>query len=79
MLESNSFRLYMLMGGVVVGALIIGMVFAFPMVEISDSATRAAYENVTGNELSADKSHLTMYEAIMFKMEADPRSNVRAY
>lgn len=80
MLEQNGFRLYMAIGGIIVVSLILAMVFAYPMVELDDSS-RDTYARVMdiNQDIVDEKTHLTMYESIMFTIQAEPRSDVRQY
>lgn len=80
MLETNGFRLYMVIGGVIVVALLLAMFFAYPMVELDDDSrdTYGRVMDVSLDEMN-EKEALTMYESVMFTIQAKPRSDVRQY
>ena len=77
MLEANTFRSMMLVGGVVVAALLIAMFFTAPMVPVDEQA-KTNYENVMDTDLG-DADHLTGYQAILFSVQGKTRGAVEHY
>lgn len=77
MLESNTFRSMMLMGGVMSLAVILACFFVAPLVPV-DAQAKANYENVMREDLG-DADHLTGYQAILFSVQGMTRGSVEHY
>ncbi|MCC2252084.1 hypothetical protein JUJ52_19305 [Virgibacillus sp. AGTR] len=77
MLESNTFRSMMLVGGVMSLAIIIACFFATPLVPI-DGKAKTNYENVMAADLG-DTEHLTGYQSILFAIKGKTRGSVDHY
>lgn len=77
MLESNTFRSMMLVGGVMSLAIIVAAFFAAPLVPI-DAKAKANYENIMQADLG-DADHLTGYQAILFSVHGKTRGSVDHY
>ena len=80
MLEQNSFRTFMLIGGVIITAVLVGFIFMMPIQEI-DAEMRDVYERTMRVELSEDEVEdgLTMYQVVRFNLEAKVRGRVGQY
>lgn len=77
MLEANTFRSMMLIGGVMSLAVIIACFFATPLVPVDEQAKRN-YENVMHEDLG-DADHLTGYQAILFSVQGKTRGTTEHY
>lgn len=77
MLEANTFRSMMLVGGVVTAALLITLIFTAPVVDV-DEASRTNYENVMKADLDG-ADHLTGYQAVMFSIKGKTRGATDHY
>lgn len=77
MLEANTFRSMMLIGGVMSLAVIIACFFAAPLVPV-DAQAKANYEKIMVDDLG-DAEHLTGYQAIMFVVQGKTRGSVDQY
>ncbi|MGX1195877.1 hypothetical protein [Metabacillus sp. SLBN-84] len=77
MLEANTFRSMMLIGGVMSLAIIIACFFTAPMVPV-DEQSKENYEKVMNADLG-DVDHLTGYQAILFTIEGRTRGAVEHY
>lgn len=88
MMESNTFRLYMMIGGIVVGALLIGLVFLAPVKDVPKD-TRVMVERVMEKDFPSDRLYtsgpyaqgvsLTTYEMMTFYIKGSIRGNTRHY
>jgi len=77
MLEANTFRSMMLVGGVMSLAIIIACFFVAPLVPV-DAQAKANYEKIMGAELG-DANHLTGYQAILFTVQGKARGTTEHY
>jgi hypothetical protein len=77
MLETNTFRSMMLVGGVMSLAIIIACFFAAPLVPV-DAQAKSNYEKIMGADLG-DANHLTGYQAILFTVQGKTRGTVEHY
>lgn len=77
MLEANTFRSMMLVGGVMALAVIIACFFTAPIVSV-DAQAKKNYENLMGADL-AGKNHLTGYQALLFMTEGKIRGTTVNY
>ena len=77
MLEANTFRSYLMIGGIMVFAVLLYFLFSAPLVAMDDSH-KADYENAMNVSLE-DRSDLTVYEALLFLMEAKSRAKLNHY
>lgn len=77
MLESNVFRMAMMICGTTVISLVLAVFFMMPMVEL-DESSKTTYENVMNTTLK-DVDTITGYQAVMFTVKARPRASVRHY
>lgn len=78
MLESNTFRNMMLIGGVMSLAVILACFFVTPIVEI-DAQAKKNYENVMHATLDDDVDRLTGYQAIMYSIKGKTRGTTEHY
>lgn len=88
MLESNTFRMYMMMGGVAVSGVLIALLFLAPVKDVPQP-TRVMYEGVMETQFSNDRLiktgpnvngvSLTTYEMITFYVRGAIRGNTRHY
>lgn len=81
MLETNTFRTMMLIGGVLLAGLLFTSFFAAPIVEV-DQSIKTSYQSVMGKEVGREtihEDHLTIYELLLFNVEGRSRSSVRHY
>lgn len=78
MLEANTFRSMMLVGGVMTLALILAGIFTIPAVDMS-AQEKTNYENVMNIDLDDDVTKLTVSESLMFYIKGSVRGNVNHY
>lgn len=77
MLEANTFRSMMLVGGVITLAALIACFFVSPLVPVDEQA-KSNYENIMNADLG-DRDHLTGYQAILFTVEGRTRGSTDHY
>lgn len=77
MLEANTFRSMMMIGGVMTVAVIIACFFTIPMVEVDERA-KSHYEIIMDADLG-DADHLTGYQAVMFTVQGKIRGGTNHY
>lgn len=70
----------MAIGGIITVALLMALLFTVPMVDLDDDSreTYGKVMDISMEEMDA-KSSLSAYEAMMFTIQAKPRSDVRQY
>lgn len=85
MLESNMFRISMLVAGVMVVALIISLVFTVNLIDLDNNedgnmAPEAArFESIMERELDENQTKITVYDAVWFSVKGLIRGNVQHY
>lgn len=74
MLESNTFRMMMMIGGVIIFGVVLVGFFKMPMVELDPSIPeeKRIVEYMGKEELSA-------FDVAMYYIKAKPRGNIRHY
>lgn len=77
MLEANTFRSMMLIGGVMSLAIIIACFFTAPLVPV-DAQSKANYENIMKEDIG-DADHLTGYQAVLFTVQGRTRGATEHY
>jgi hypothetical protein len=77
MLEANTFRSMMLVGGVMSLAVIIACFFTAPLVPV-DAQAKTNYENIMDADLG-DADHLTGYQAILFTIQGKTRGTTEHF
>lgn len=90
MMESNVFRTYMLIGGLMVTGLIMACIYLYPVKDVPRD-TRVMYEQVMQESFPADRIiktagspnydgvGLTTYEMMTFYVKGMTRGNTRHY
>lgn len=81
MMEQNTFRTMMLLGGIITLGITMTSLFVAPLIE-ADESTQESYQLVMGKEMGVGthhEDHLTIFEALLFSIEGKSRGNVRHY
>lgn len=78
MLEANTFRSMMLVGGVMSLAALVACFFVIPFIEVN-AQEKTNYENVMSVDLEEDTDSLTAYQALLFTIQGKTRGNVQHY
>lgn len=77
MLESNTFRSFMLILGVMVFGMSLMFFFKYPVVKLDeDNLQNEAYNQVM---LDEDKTELTPFDITLFYVKGKPRGDVKHY
>lgn len=81
MLEANTFRMMMLIGGVMTVATLVILFFVHPIVDLDENG-KQNYENVMNVELEPNEDGeygLSAYQAIKFSIQGKIRGSVSHY
>lgn len=77
MLESNAFRVYMLIGSFLIISMITYLFISVDVIYVDDDAKKH-YNSVMSEELAESDSHITSWEAINYWIHKHPGSGTGA-
>lgn len=77
MMENNTFRIFMVVGMVMIIGTVVGLFFTYPMTAL-DADSAYAFNTIFDAE-KEDDNYLTGYETIRFYLETKIRGGVKHY